>query len=89
MLSTLYQYHEDITPSDTATLKDCVGLHVKTTTGDIKYRSAQPARDASNVDPTIYVEKGDHLIIPGGVEMVFATGTSAAGVVGLFRRLQS
>lgn len=81
---------ETITPHDTDDIKgDCVGFEVITTTGDVKVRYSQTARDGTAVDDTLYVEKGDGRIFPGGIKRVFATGTTAAGIKGLYRWLDS
>ena len=87
--STYWAYAEAITPSDSDELAgDCVGLHVKTTSGLVTFRSAQTAKDGTDVDGEVYMELGQYLLIPGGVRQV-RTATTAVGVVGLYRRLAS
>ena len=88
--STYWAYSETITPSDSADLAgDCVGLHILTTSGDVAVRYGQKAKDGTDVDDILYLEKGQFLLVPGGIRRVLATDTTAAGIKGLYRRLAS
>lgn len=82
-----YQHAETITPADATDISDgCVGVEVITTTGNVAVRFAQQAKDGTDVDATFYIEKGDGRMFPGGIKRVLSTGTTAVGILGLYRQ---